>query len=127
MVDGQHRILALRKLLDENFAEWAQFQIPFVCMLGADEKEEMTQFYIVNSTSESVRTDLALSLLKKRVDDDPALREDLQRRGRDWQVDGQSLVERWPAYLADSRTFGHVPKRAGPFVHQRQRPNTGQS
>ena len=94
VVDGQHRILALKKLLEENFNDWAQFQIPFVCMLGANDIEEMNQFYIVNSTSKSVRTDLALSLLKKRVDEDPALREDLQRRGRDWQVDGQSLVER---------------------------------
>jgi hypothetical protein len=54
----------------------------------------MNQFYIVNSTSKSVRTDLALSLLKKRVDEDPTLREELQKRGREWQVDGQTLVER---------------------------------
>jgi DGQHR domain-containing protein len=94
VVDGQHRVLALKKLLEENFDDWAPFLVPFVCMLGANEDEEMNQFYIVNSTSKSVRTDLALSLLKKRVDEDPTLREELQKRGREWQVDGQTLVER---------------------------------
>jgi hypothetical protein len=33
--------------------------IPFTCMLGATEDEEMDQFYIVNSKAKSVRTDLA--------------------------------------------------------------------
>jgi hypothetical protein len=29
--------------------DWKSFQVPFVCMLGANEDEEMDQFYIVNS------------------------------------------------------------------------------
>ena len=46
VVDGQHRILALKKLIDEDPDRWAHFMIPFVCLLGAQEEEEMEQFYL---------------------------------------------------------------------------------
>lgn len=97
VVDGQHRILALDKLIKEAAYKWAHFVIPFVCMVGADEEEEMNQFYIVNSTAKSVKTDLALMLLRARAEADPSVMEALQERGRDWQVAGQSLVERLAA------------------------------
>lgn len=100
VVDGQHRILALRKLLAEPTepeGKWDMFAIPFVCLVGADEKEEMEQFYIVNSTAKSVKTDLALSLLRTRAEADPDVRVALQERGREWQVDGQGLVEKLAA------------------------------
>lgn len=94
VVDGQHRVLALAKLMEEDPSRWASFQIPFVSLLGASEDEEMEQFYIVNSTAKSVKTDLALLLLRRRADKDVLVYESLQERGREWQVDGQSLVER---------------------------------
>lgn len=97
VVYGQHRVLALAKLMDEDPERWARFQIPFVCLLGADEDEEMEQFYIVNSTAKSVKTDLALVLLRRRSDQDPAIYEALQEKGREWQVDGQALLERLAA------------------------------
>jgi DGQHR domain-containing protein len=94
VVDGQHRVLALEKLMDEDAARWAHFSIPFVCLLGAEEEEEMRQFYIVNSTAKSVKTDLALTLLRRLATGDEDIYTALQERGRQWQVDGQSLVER---------------------------------
>jgi DGQHR domain-containing protein len=96
VVDGQHRILALDKLIsdDEDDEKWQEFMIPFVCMLGADEDEEMDQFYIVNSKAKSVRTDLAYALLKERADRNGEVMEALVERGREWQVEGQTLVER---------------------------------
>ena len=94
VVDGQHRILALKKLVEEDSERWSQLMIPFVCLLGAREEEEMEQFYIVNSTAKSVKTDLALALLRRRSDKDPSVYEALQERGREWQVDGQAIVER---------------------------------
>jgi DGQHR domain-containing protein len=97
VVDGQHRVLALKKLIDEDTDRWSQLMIPFVCLLGAPEEEEMEQFYIVNSTAKSVKTDLALVLLRRRADKDPAVYEALQERGREWQVDGQAIVERLAA------------------------------
>jgi DGQHR domain-containing protein len=94
VVDGQHRVLALHKLITEDEERWCGFMFPFVCMLGGSEEEEMEQFYIVNSTAKSVRTDLALALLRRRADDDEMVYVALQERGRAWQVDGQRLVER---------------------------------
>jgi DGQHR domain-containing protein len=97
VVDGQHRILALEKLYGEDEGRWSKFVIPFVCLVGADEEEEMEQFYIVNSTAKSVKTDLALALLKTRAEGDHSVYESLQERGREWQVNGQSLVEKMAA------------------------------
>lgn len=94
IVDGQHRILALKKLIDEDSERWSQLMIPFVCLLGANEDEEMNQFYIVNSTAKSVKTDLALVLLRRRADADSDVLVALQERNLDWQVNGQTLVER---------------------------------
>jgi hypothetical protein len=70
------------------------FQVPFVCMLGANEDEEMDQFYIVNSKAKSVRTDLAFELLKERADRDGSVYQALVERGREWQVDAQSIAQR---------------------------------
>ena len=97
VVDGQHRIESLRGLIDENPAEWSDFMIPFVCVLGAREREEMEQFYVVNSTAKSVRTDLAYDLLKQRAENDPEVIPALQERGEKWKVDGQKIVERLEA------------------------------
>lgn len=94
VVDGQHRLLALQKLMQEDADRWAHFDIPFVCLLGATEEEEMNQFYIVNSTAKSVKTDLALALLRRRTESDADVYEALQERGRAWQSDGQHVVER---------------------------------
>jgi DGQHR domain-containing protein len=93
VVDGQHRIEALAKLVEENEEKWSGYQVPFVCMLGADEIEEMTQFYVVNSTAKSVRTDLALDLLKQRAENDPDLMKSLVEKGEDWKVEGQTITE----------------------------------
>lgn len=100
VVDGQHRVLALAKLMEEDPDRWSHFVIPFVCLLGADEEEEMTQFYIVNSTAKSVKTDLALTLLRKRADVDADVYMQMQERGKAWQIDGQRLVERLAAESA---------------------------
>lgn len=94
MVDGQHRAEALKKLASADPSSWDDFLIPFVCMLGADELEEMEQFYVVNSTAKSVRTDLALDLLKQRAESNPKVMEGLIESGESWKVKAQTLVER---------------------------------
>lgn len=95
VVDGQHRILALEKLIEEHDADrWSKFPLPFVCMLGATEEEEMDQFWIVNSKAKSVRTDLAFELLRQRASSDPEVMQGLVERGQDWQVLAQEIVQR---------------------------------
>lgn len=93
VVDGQHRVLALRRLIEEfDELKWAEYQIPFICMLGATEKEEMEQFYLVNSKAKSVRTDLAYELLYQRAEDAEVM-ESLVERGKDWQVIATGIVK----------------------------------
>ena len=77
----------------EDPEAWEGLFIPFVCMLGASENEEMEQFHVVNSTAKSVRTDLALVLLKQRAEADPRLMEALIERGESWKVKAQTIVE----------------------------------
>lgn len=93
VVDGQHRVAALDRLVHSNEEKWGGFQIPFSCMLGANEEEELEQFYIVNSTAKSVRTDLAFDLLKQRAENDPTVMKGIIESGQSWKVDGERLCE----------------------------------
>lgn len=95
VVDGQHRVEALKHLVEDEDQpdRWTGFEIAFVCLLGADEREEMRQFYVVNSTAKSVRTDLALDLLKQQAEADPNVLEGLIERAEDWKVRAETLVE----------------------------------
>ena len=94
VVDGQHRIASLCGLVRDDPEKWSGFKVPFVCVLGANEQQEMEQFYVVNSTAKSVRTDLAYDLLKQQAEHDPRLSEALEERGEKWKVAGQTIVER---------------------------------
>ena len=93
VVDGQHRLRALEQLALEDYESWHSYKIPFVCMIGADEYDEMQQFYVVNSTAKAVKTDLAYDLLKQQVVKNPNLFEELVAQNRDWQVKGQEITE----------------------------------
>jgi len=93
VVDGQHRVEALARLVEEEPGKWSDFELPFVSMLGASEREEIRQFYVVNSTAKSVRTDLALDLLKQRAESEPGVLDALIETGETWKVKGQQLVE----------------------------------
>ncbi len=94
VVDGQHRLVALQELVEDNADKWGAHLLPFVCMIGANVRQEMEQFYIVNSNAKSVRTDLAMDLLKQRAESDPEIMEGLIEQGGKWKVDGQTIVEK---------------------------------
>ena len=93
VVDGQHRLEALKDLIESDEGDWESFKIPFVCLLGASELEEMRQFHVVNSEAKSVGTDLANALLRERAKTDPEFRNYLVERGEDWRVRAQELAE----------------------------------
>jgi DGQHR domain-containing protein len=93
VVDGQHRIAALVQLVERAPETWCDFPISFVCLLGANEFQEMTEFYVVNSTAKSVRTDLAYDLLRQRAEEDPSLRQALLEQGEYWKVEGKLITE----------------------------------
>ena len=92
VVDGQHRVKALAKAMNEDQADIFNVKIPFVCMIGADESQEMEQFHVVNSNAKSVPTDLALDLLRARADHDPLFAQRLKDGGRKWELDAQGLT-----------------------------------
>ena len=93
VVDGQHRVKALEKAMNEDQAEILNVKIPFVCMIGADESQEMEQFHVVNSNAKSVPTDLALDLLRARAEHDPVFAQRVKDGGRKWELDAQGLAQ----------------------------------
>ena len=112
VVDGQHRVLALKRLVESDPDRWSDFLIPFVCMLGANEREEMEQFYIVNSTAKSVRTDLAYDLLKQRAESDQNVMSALVERGQEWKVKAQTITDELastPMWVGKIRFSGEPP------------------
>lgn len=93
VVDGQHRILALASLVEEQPERWGDFEISCNIMLGATEQEELEEFYVVNSTAKSVRTDLAYDLLRQRAESDPNVMIGMVESGEQWKVAGQEIAE----------------------------------
>ena len=93
VVDGQHRLGSLEKLIEKDEKRWSKFPLPITCMLGVSEAEEMKQFYVVNSTAKSVRTDLALELLRERAEVEPGLWGKLEEQGQTWKVVAQRLTD----------------------------------
>lgn len=93
VVDGQHRVLAFERLYREDPDRWGDHRLQFVLMLGAREREEVNQFYIVNTTAKSVKTDLAFDLLKQRADADGQVMSDAIEKGIDWKISAQEIVD----------------------------------
>ena len=92
IVDGQHRIRALEVLFKEDSEKWAEYQIPFVCMIGANEQQELEMFYMVNSNAKLIKTDLAFELLRKQADQDTGFAESIKGTRKEYQVNAQRLV-----------------------------------
>lgn len=95
VVDGQHRLEALKKVMEEEPKEgWSDFLIPAVIFFGADRGVEMDQFHTVNTTARPIKTDLALEQLKERAISDDAFRKYLDGAGEGWKVVAQDLTDR---------------------------------
>ena len=92
-VDGQHRCEGLKAALLEDPDGFKNYTIPFVTGLGWTEEYEMKQFFVVNSTAKSVSTSIAYDILATMSQSIPDLMEDLEERGRGWQVNGHELAK----------------------------------
>lgn len=93
VVDGQHRFLAFATLYEEDPNKWGNYKLQFVLMLNASTSEEVHQFYVVNTTAKSVKTDLALDLLRHRAEADGKVMHELEEKGQRWKVEGQAIVD----------------------------------
>ncbi|MDQ3963584.1 MAG: DGQHR domain-containing protein [Actinomycetota bacterium] len=112
VVDGQHRVLALARLADEDASHWGGVEVPFVCMLGADEHEEARQFHVVNSAAIGLGSDLTLDLLSRRAESEPQVMRNLVEAAESWKVRGARIVEELsctPAWSGRVR-FANAPK-----------------
>ena len=94
IVDGQHRYLALKQLVEKDGVS-PDFKIPFVAMIGANSEMEMLHFHVVNSTAKSVPTNLALVHLRNLAESDPEgpMANRLIGTGQGWRVDGMNLID----------------------------------
>ena len=69
IVDGQHRVAGLRHAIEDLEDENARnFTLPAVIMADMPKQDEVQQFYIVNSTSKRIKTDLAERLLTEMAE-----------------------------------------------------------
>ena len=73
IVDGQHRSGAVNMLFSRGRLS-EDFPVPIKIMLGFERKEEIKQFYYINSQAKNVATDLTAELLQRmaRQDSDEA-------------------------------------------------------
>lgn len=94
VVDGQHRLEALRRLIEEDQdAYWVEYRMPVVIFFGSDEVSEMLLFHTVNSNAKSVPTDLSLDLLKTVAEEKARIMTHLVETKQGWKVSAQSLIE----------------------------------
>ena len=112
VVDGQHRVLALATLVDEDASRWGEFEVPFVCMLGADELQETRQFHVLNSAATGLGSDLTLDLLSRRAESEPQVMRSLIETAESWKVRGAQIVEDLSCTVAWSGRvrFANAPK-----------------
>lgn len=77
IVDGQHRVAGLRHaVVDLEDDKARNFTLPAVIMAGMPKFDEVQQFYIVNSTSKRIKTDLAERLLTEMADQDDTVKKE---------------------------------------------------
>jgi DGQHR domain-containing protein len=94
VVDGQHRMLALKNLYLEDDALWGEYRLPFICLLGGSEAEEAKLFLEINQNAKKVDLNLAVALLAStsEVDASPSTPQTFLI------VSGQQLVEDLESY-----------------------------
>ena len=94
IVDGQHRIAGLRHAIEDlNHEESRNFTLPAVIMAGMTKFDEVQQFYLVNSTSKRIKTDLAQRLLSEMAAQDDTVRKGLVGAGKAWMLRAVAIAE----------------------------------
>lgn len=79
IIDGQHRRLAMRLLNDKGRLS-EDFPVPLKITLNLPRKDEMGQFFYINSQAKNVATDLTAELLQRMARQDDAEAEYLSER-----------------------------------------------
>ena len=94
IVDGQHRVAGLRHAIEDLHNEGAcNFTLPAVIMAGLPKFDEVQQFYLVNSTSKRIKTDLAERLLTEMAEQDDDVRATVISKGKAYLLRAVKVVE----------------------------------
>lgn len=59
IIDGQHRFKAWVDLMQSDYKEFEDYEMPLVILSGFSELDEVVQFHVINSRQTKVKTDLA--------------------------------------------------------------------
>ncbi len=61
VIDGQHRFEAWKSLMEQpQYREdWGNFELPIVVLSNFNKRQEVEQFYVINSRQKRIKTDLA--------------------------------------------------------------------
>ncbi len=87
IVDGQHRIAGLRYAIEKlGLVDWKKKELPVIILSNFEKIEEVTQFFVLNTTQKKVVTDLAERLISDIVREKPGEYEKLVAKGSDWKV-----------------------------------------
>ncbi len=85
IVDGQHRIAGFRHALEAfGRTELRQFTLPVIVMANVRKYDEVEQFFLVNSTSKRIKTDLAQRLLTEMAAQNDRMRTSVVGKGQGW-------------------------------------------
>lgn len=87
IVDGQHRIAGFRYAIEKlGLKDWKKVEIPVIILSNFGREEEISQFYLLNTTQKRVATDLAQRLISDIVRGKPKEYESLVSKGKDWEL-----------------------------------------
>ena len=93
LIDGQHRVEALKELMREPKlrAIFGTFELPIVILSGFKYKEEVEQFFIINSRQTKIKTDLAQRLYIEMAKSEGVSK--LVPESKRWQQLGGTVVD----------------------------------
>ncbi len=74
VIDGQHRIAALKKAIADDPGRYCNYSVPFTLLINPDVFDEARWFYLVNSKAKRVPVELAEQLLAQAAEE----------KGEDW-------------------------------------------
>lgn len=91
IIDGQHRILGMEKLLERN-PGLGDFRFPVVIIDHISKVEELRQFFLINERQRRIQSNLAFALLGIAAKDNPELARSLTKKGEEWKLTATSIA-----------------------------------